>query len=320
MQKKFQLLIAALILVATLSGCKTGKPVIGVTVYPVQFLVERLAEDKVDVVMFSQGTTVQRATIINDYALKLKKVNVLFRINQLESYYNVFRKEIDVSQVKVVDLSITAAIYNFRRYTIANVAGSEVTVESDYYKGDAFTKIDVYDKDPMLWMDPIAMTSMAKTILEWLLKNYPEEAKFFNANFDKLEAELARLDAEYQSLRLQKKNIAFLSLTPSFGNWQKAYGFEVYPIFMSRYGVYPSDAQIQLIKQRIQLDGVQYIAFEDNLPEDMKSLYTSLKADLDLKSLILHNIAFLGEADIAGNKNYFTLMYENLDMLEAIAY
>ncbi|MGB7595682.1 MAG: zinc ABC transporter substrate-binding protein [Erysipelotrichaceae bacterium] len=319
MKNKLKLLLAVLLLTGTLSGCKTGKPIIGVTVYPVQYLVQRLAEDKVDVVMFSQGTTIQRATIINDYAAQLKRINVLFRINQLESYYEVYRKEIDASQVKVVDLSITAGLYSFHRYTIANVAGSEVTVESDYYKGDVFTKIDTYDKDPMLWMDPIAMTSMAKTILQWLLKNYPEEAKLFNANYKILEAELARLDAEYQSLRLQKKFIAFASLTPSYGNWQKTYGFEVYPVFLSRYGVYPSDAQIQLIKQRIIADGVEYIALEDNLPEDMKSLYASLKSDLDLKGVILHNIAFLSEADIAGNKNYFTLMYENLDQLEAIA-
>jgi len=319
MKNKLKLLLAVLLLTGTLSGCKTGKPIVGVTVYPVQYLVQRLAEDKVDVVMFSQGTTIQRATIINDYAAQLKRINVLFRINQLESYYEVYRKEIDASQVKVVDLSITAGLYSFRRYTIANVAGSEVTVESDYYKGEAFSKIDNYDKDPMLWMDPIAMTSMAKTILQWLLKNYPEEAKLFNVNYKKLEAELARLDAEYQSLRLQKKFIAFASLTPSYGNWQKTYGFEVYPVFLSRYGVYPSDAQIQAIKQRIKTDNIEYIALEDNLPDDMKSLYASLKSDLDLKGVILHNITFLSEADIAGNKNYFTLMYENLDQLEAIA-
>jgi zinc transport system substrate-binding protein len=319
MKNKLKLLIATFLLVGTLSGCKTGKPVVGVTVYPVQYLVQRLAEDKVDVVMLSQGPTIQRATIIDDYQAQLKRIDVLFRINQLESYYEVYRKEIDASGVKVVDLSITAGLYSFRRYTIASVAGSEVTVESDYYTGDAFAQIDTYDKDPMLWMDPIAMTSMAKTILQWLLKNYPEEAKFFNANYVKLEAELARLDAEYQSVRLQKKNIAFVSMTPSFGNWQKTYGFEVYPVFLSRYGVYPSDAQIQLIQQRIKQDGVKYIGVEDNLPDDMKALFTSLKIDLNLKGFVLHNIAFLTEADITGNKNYFTLMYENLDALEAIA-
>ncbi len=319
MKKKLQLLIAALLLMATLGGCKAGKPVIGVTVYPIQYLMQRLAEDKVDVVMLSQGTTIQRATIIDDYAAKLKKINVLFRINQLESYYNVYRKEIEATNIKVIDLSINAALYNFRRYTIVDVVGSEVTVESDYYKGDAFSKIDKYDKDPMVWMDPIAMTSMAQTILDWLLKSYPEEAKFFNANFKKLQSELARLDAEYQKLRIQKKNIGFVSMTPSFGNWQKDYGIEVYPVFLSRFGVYPSDVQLQLIKQRIQSDKVKYIALEENLPADMKSLYDALKKELDLKEINLHNIAFLSETDIRENKNYFTLMYENLNMLESIA-
>jgi ABC-type Zn uptake system ZnuABC Zn-binding protein ZnuA len=58
---------------------------------------------------------------------------------------------------------------------------------------------------------------------------------------------------------------------------------------------------------------------EDNLPEDMKALYDAMLVELDLKAVGMHNLAFLADADITGNKDYFTLMYENLDMLEAIA-
>jgi ABC-type Zn uptake system ZnuABC Zn-binding protein ZnuA len=319
MKRKLKLLLCILVSTLVLGGCKTGKPLIGVTVYPVQYLVERLALTKVDVVMMSQGSVIQRATIIDDYEDRLEKMDVLFRINQLESYYNVYRTEIEASGVKVIDLSIKAAVSGFRRFTIATVAGSEITVESDYYKGSAFEAIDLYTNDPMLWMDPIAMTSMAKTILEWLVDHYPEEAKFFRANYEELESELARLDAEYQKLRLQKKYVAFVSMTPSFGNWQKTYGIQVYPIFLSRFGVYPSDTQLQLMKQRIMEDGIEYIALEPNLPEDMKAVYTQLINDLDLKAISLHNLAFLSEADMNGNKDYITLMYENLDTLEAIA-
>lgn len=319
MKKYLKRMIVVFLAITMLSGCKTGKPVVGVTVYPVQYLVQRIAGNKVDVEMMSSGSVIQRATIVADHESKLKKIDVLFHINQLESYYNVYRNEIENANVEVVDLSITAAIYSFRRYTIANVAGSEITVESDYYSGNAFTAIDMYDKDPMLWMDPIAMTSMGKTVLNWLLKVYPEEAKTFNANFKTLQSELARLDAEYQKLRLNKKSVSFVSMTPSFGNWQKAYGVHVYPVFLSRFGVYPSDNQLQLIKQRIVADNVKYIALEANLPEDMLSVYTSMLADLGLKAIPLHNLAFLTEADLAGNKDYLTLMYENLSTLESIA-
>ena len=66
-------------------------------------------------------------------------------------------------------------------------------------------------------------------------------------------------------------------------------------------------------------DNVKYIALEANLPEDMLSVYTSMLADLGLKAIPLHNLAFLTEADLAGNKDYLTLMYENLSTLESIA-
>jgi len=115
MKKYLKRMIVVILAITMLSGCKTGKPVVGVTVYPVQYLVQRIAGNKVDVEMMSSGSVIQRANIVADHESKLKKIDVLFHINQLESYYNVYRNEINDSNVEVVDLSITAAIYSLRR-------------------------------------------------------------------------------------------------------------------------------------------------------------------------------------------------------------
>jgi len=319
MKKKLNILLISIMLVGSLSGCKASKLTIGVTIYPIQYLVERLAGDNVNVVMLTEGTTIQRAQISADYMAKLKSMDVLFHIGSLEPYIPMYLSEIRKIGVNMVDLSATAGVYSFKRYTTSNVAGSEVTVESDYYKGTPFSTVDMYDKDPMLWMDPISMISMAKTIKDWLNKHYPEETKLFESNYMILESELAKLDAEYQLLRINKKNVGFVSITPTFGNWQKAYGLHVYPVILSKYGVIPSDNQMQIIKNKIREDGIQYIVMEPNLSEDMTAINNSVKDELGLKPISLHNLYFLTEADIAGDKDYLTIMYENLSVLESIA-
>ena len=70
-------MIVVILAITMLSGCKTGKPVVGVTVYPVQYLVQRIAGNKVDVEMMSSGSVIQRANIVADHESKLKKIDVL---------------------------------------------------------------------------------------------------------------------------------------------------------------------------------------------------------------------------------------------------
>ena len=49
---------------------------------------------------------------------------------------------------------------------------------------------------------------------------------------------LARAQIVKNEIRSMKnqKSIRFVSMTASFGNWQKTYGFQVYPIILSKYG------------------------------------------------------------------------------------
>ncbi len=316
--KKIRYLWILVILASTLSGCRTSKPVICTTVYPVEYLVRRIGGDFVEVCDLSSGPIIQRASIKDNYMKLIEQASVVMTMGQLEPYLQIYISDIRKSRIEIVDLASTSVIYEFKRYTTAYVGNNEVVLESKYYEGMEFDKVDIYGKDPILWIDPIATTSMAKNIRDWLIKNYPEERKRFEDNYQLLAAELARLDAEFQSLKTRRLTMKFVSITPSFGNWQKAYGVSVYPIILSRYGVVPNDEQLQIIKQRIIDDGVRYIAFEPNLTDDLRQLYNDLRTELNLIQINLHNLHSLTANDIEGNKDYLTIMFENLSLLESI--
>ncbi len=317
MRKKFfVLMISMLTILGSLSGCKLSVLEIGVSTYPVEYLVKRIAKDKVNVVMLSMGTNITRAQAVDDFKSKLEKLDVFFQMGQLEPYISVHLEDVRKSNVKIIDLVGTSAVYAFKRYTLNMIGSQIITVTSDYYDGNLFDAVDMYETDPYLWIDPITMTSMASTIKKWLISNYPEEKAFFEANFADLEVELANMDANYQVLR--NKEISFMSVTPSFGNWQKAYGIRVYPVILSRYGVLPNAQQLSVIKARAKEEGVQYIVKDPLMTEDMLALHNLLKTELGLDEIVLHSLAFLSEKDIEDKKDYMTIMYENLAVLKSI--
>ena len=77
--------------------------------------------------------------------------------------------------------------------------------------------------------------------------------------------------------------------------------------------------QLEVIKNRIRSDEVKFIAYEPNMPEKMQELCTQLEEELGLKRITLRNISSLTNSEIESGKDYLSLMYENLSVLESIA-
>ncbi len=315
LKKKIICLLVAIMMIASLSGCANEKATITTTVYPVKYLVEAIAGDKVDVEYISTDDFIQRATLVDDYDEILSRTTLLLYIGSLEPYFDVHEEVFENYQFEKIDLANLSAIDGFKRYTIVNADGVNVVRESDYYVSDLFALTDVYKKDPFIWIDPIAMSSMAATIKEWLQDYYPENTLVFENNFKELQSTLVRMDAEYQTLK-SMSDVKIASVTATFGNWQKQYGVQVYPLVLSKYGVLPTDEQLEFIENAIKDNKVKYIVLDETLPEDMQQLYQKVKEDLKLEEIKLSSLSRLSEDDFEMGKDYITIMYENLTALE----
>lgn len=315
---KIKMLLASLLCLLLMSGCEEKKPSVCTTVYPVQYLAERIGGDYVEVKNISSNSMIQRAQIRNNYKKLLDKADVLFYINGLEPYMELYMDNIHDGDIELMNLATKSAIYKFERYTSLEINGKVTGAESKYYDGDIFSSIDKYVADPMLWMDPVAMTSMASDIRDTLIEKYPEYEKIFNENYDELELDLARLDADFQAIPNVKQNISFVSMTPSFGNWQQSYGIKVYPVSLSKYGALPTSDQLKAIKARIIKDQVRFMAIEQNLPDDMVELQNELIEELGLIPISLNNLSSLSKEDAKSGKDYLSIMYDNLRTLESL--
>ena len=316
---KVKLFLVSVLALFLVSGCEEKNPSIATTVYPVQYLVERIGGDDVTVSNITENTMIQRAQIKSSFQDILKNSDALFYIGGLEPYMDLYVDDIRDTGVDMVDLATKSAIYKFERYTSTTIDGITAGTEGPYYEGEEFANLDTYDADPMLWMDPVAMTSMASDIRDYLVQKYPQYKDIFDENYDALELDLARLEADFQAIPDGKMNISFVSMTPSFGNWQKSYGIKVYPVTLSKYGALPTSDQLAAMKKRIKSDHVRYIAIEQNLSEDMEKLQQQLIDELALIPVNLNNLSSISSEDKKASKDYLTIMYDNLKALESIA-
>lgn len=316
---KVKLFLVSVLALFLVSGCEEKNPSIATTVYPVQYLVERIGGDDVTVSNITENTMIQRAQIKSSFQDILKDSDALFYIGGLEPYMDLYVDDIRDTGVDMVDLATKSAIYKFERYTSTTIDGITAGTEGPYYEGEEFANLDTYDADPMLWMDPVAMTSMASDIRDYLVQKYPQYKDIFDKNYDALELDLARLEADFQAIPDGKMNISFVSMTPSFGNWQKSYGIKVYPVTLSKYGALPTSDQLAAMKKRIKSDHVRYIAIEQNLSEDMEKLQQQLIDELALIPVNLNNLSSISSEDKKASKDYLTIMYDNLKALESIA-
>jgi len=301
------------------TGCDTKNYMVCTTSYPIEYLIQRIGSDKITTCNISSDTVIQVASIVEDYESKLEDSDILFQINGMEPYFELYAQDIQSHQSNYVDLATFGHFYNFNRYTMSNVNGVSKLRESVYYEGDIFKDINTYTKDPFLWMDPLMMLSSAEKICDYLINEYPEYENEFLANYNELEIDLTNLDAQYQTIKDNKnKNISFVSITPSFGNWQNTFGIQVYPVILSKYGALPSENQLDIIKQKIIDDHVQYIAHEQNLTPEMENLYNQFVEELKLIPIELSNLSSLSKIEQEKNQDYLTIMYENFKVLESI--
>ena len=264
----------------------------------------------------SNDNYISRTGLVSNYKDILERCSLFVYIGELEPYIDIFEQEIQAIDIDIINLASLSAIDNFSRFTTTTTdSGVTVITESKYYNSPLFDLVDIYKKDPYIWLDPIAMASMASTIKDWLESYYPEDTLMIENNWKTLQANLVRLDVEYQSLKAMK-DLKIVTVTPSFGNWQKSYGIKVYPLILSKYGVLPNEEQLAFIEKEIQDNKVKYIVYDETLPEDMLELYERVKTDLKLTEINMSSLSRLSQKNIDSSMDYMTIMYQNLRALD----
>ena len=121
MKRKLSALLCSFLICCVLSACGTVRAGVVYTIYPIGFLIERLAGTNFNAQSIQQDfTVVQRAQLKEDYRNMLNGAELFLHIGDLEPYLSTISQDIRSSGATDMDLSSLNAIYDFARYTPYN--------------------------------------------------------------------------------------------------------------------------------------------------------------------------------------------------------
>ena len=348
--RKFKLsLLSTLIVLATfLTACGDGQveenPVeetevikeeklkLYTTIYPLQFFAEQIGGDLVEVTNIipvgsdahSYEPTAKTMTDITDGDLFI--YNGAGMEGFVEAILSVLEKE-DVKVVKAVeDIELHESTNNLDEHTDVHDDhkqahddhGEEEHGHEEHGNEEEIPSHDVHNhgaEDPHAWLDPIIAIQMAEKIKFAMIDLLPEGEAVFQENYESLKSELEALDTEFRLVVEQAEKDRFIVSHAGYGYWEDRYG--IHQIGVS--GISPSDEPtIKDIENIIELAkeiGVQYIAFEQNIPTGNAE---TVKKEANLDVVYIHNLESLMKEDQENNEDYFSLMRKNIDSLEQL--
>jgi len=313
--KKILLAMLTITIVATLSACKPDdldENIIYVTVYPMQYLVEQIGGDTVNVKRVP-GSTVHSESI--DWSAKeiidMVNADLLFYIAAGVDTYIPNNKEstFDDGSVELIDVS-QYVTYNKVCYSHEH---------SHLYPGDnPILECDenALADDPHFWLDPVRMLQAAELVRDKLIVTYPENSELYENNFTVITAALEKLDDDYQDMADEAIK-PIITTAMLFTYWHARYDLEIMAIVTSPHSSESIPSDLISFVNEAQLHFIHYILFEKNTnsPAGEQVLDALQALDENAEALYLHGLGNLTNEEIENGSTYISIMYDNLEVL-----
>ena len=274
--------------IITLSGCLNKDSMEDITVYtsiyPIEYVTEKLYGEHSNIIsMYPNDTNPY------DYKLTKKQVKDFGQGNLI--VYNGLGREKDY----IVDM-----INSNKNLKII----------------DSTARIEYTNSMDEIWINPSNILTIAQNIRnglkEYITSSYLQ--KEIDENYNNLKLQISTIDAEMKEMVQNATSKAIIISDNDFKFLEK-YGFEIISIDKNT----ASDKDLSDAKKLIANKTVSYIfakkgnASTDNINDILKSYPTTTVLELDTLNTI-------SNSDKSDNKDYITIMYENIDLLKKELY
>lgn len=290
------------------SGCAPSqdaatdnKPIIYTSIYPIQYAVERIADDFVTAkTVYPPGVDAHTYEPTSKEMTNIAKGDAFFFLGAgMESFAESAADALATQDTKLVALGENESLFH---------------TETDHIEADHEDDGHQHgDHDPHIWLDPIRMIDMAEMIKDDLVELYPEQKEDFNQNFEALKADLIDLNTQYETVLQNKKDKEILVSHAAFGYWEERYGVTQIAINGLSSSSEPSQKELTKIVDQAKEHKLKYIIFEQNVSNHVSEI---IQDHIGAKPLTIHNLSVLTEEDIENDADYISLMHYNLDILD----
>lgn len=194
----------------SLPGILFAKSVIGVSILPVKYFVERIAGDSVDViVLVDEGYNPVTYEPKPKQLSRLRQAVVFFTVGvpYEKKWTRVFKD--NNPGIKLVSLTQQIKLRKFE------------SVADDSHSGAGHRHDN--DLDPHFWLNPMLVKIAAKTIMQTLVEFNPDSSSQYSDNYQAFARDLDNLD-QYIREQLDKvQHREFAVFHPSWGYFADAY-------------------------------------------------------------------------------------------------
>jgi zinc transport system substrate-binding protein len=223
-----------------------GPPLVAVSVLPLAWLVERIAEDRV-------------------------RVEVMIPPGASEVSYEPALAQLEAVAHASLYVKLGHPAFEFEEAWLDDLLGGRAGLPVL----DACAGLPVRDADPHVWTSPRAMAGMAQNVATGLETILPGERAALRANLATLRAEIDALDAEIRGILADRRGARFLVLHPAWGYLAADYDLE--QIALQREGKEPGVRELAELVARARADGIRVIFVQPQL--DARSA-TALAAEI----------------------------------------
>jgi zinc transport system substrate-binding protein len=307
--KKSLALLTALPLVILLAGCgstsaKDGKTQVVASFYPFAYVAEQVGGSFVDVAnLTSPGVEP------HDLELKPKQVGAVLDAD-LVIFETDFQAAVDQA-VKQAKLPARKKVDVSRLVTLKKTA-DELAEQKAH--GDAIEHNDEQDAslvDPHVWLDPVNILKITKSVVSKLSAIDPAHADAFVKNGAAFESKLTALDASFRQglANCQRKEI--VTSHAAFAYLSQQYGLVQISIAGIDPNNEPSGSQLADIIKLVERHDITTVFTEDLVSPKIAD---TIARDAKVRTATLSPIE--GLTDKTKHDTYITLMQQNLAAIQ----
>ena len=195
--------------------------------------------------------------------------------------------------------------------------GFQPAVEKAAQQRDGIT-VDVLDRlprvtDPHVWLDPVLMQDIVRTVQRGLTKADPKGAGTYARNADALVARLVALDETFRTGLASCTRDLIVTAHEAFGHLARRYGLRQQGVAGVDPSAVPDARRIAQLSDLVDKDGVTVVFTESLLSSRVAD---TLAREAGVKTETLDPLEGLSSARQAAGDDYFSVMDTNLRKLQ----
>ncbi|MCW6666274.1 zinc ABC transporter substrate-binding protein [Aerococcaceae bacterium NML190938] len=278
------------------------------TFYPVYYLAQRIAGDKMEVSMLldSNQDPHDYESSARDAATVQQSDIFIYQDDEMEHFVSDMVKLLDTSKTKIVESTKDIELLAGDMHEHDDHEHEEGESHDDHADHDHDHS---HEFDPHTWMDPMIYAKQAENVKKALIEVDPDNKAVYEANAKALVEELTQLDAEYREQLTKLENKTIVVQHAAFGYLAHAYGLTQEAITGIQTTQEPSAAALAAMQDFVKAHQVKTIFVEPSLnPATAKVVADASGATLRP----LRTLESVTQEEIEKGEDYFTIMRANL--------